>query len=135
MKDRPLVGVVVILRRNGKILLGKRKSKHQYGKWGFPGGHLEKYETILACAQRELFEETGLECSNLEQVYLDEHVYLEEDKHYITIFLAGDYIQNREAIVTEPDKCENWQWFGPDELPSPLMVCIEHLIQYDKSLS
>jgi 8-oxo-dGTP diphosphatase len=30
------------------------------GSWGFPGGRQELGETVYACAQRELAEETGI---------------------------------------------------------------------------
>ena len=57
MKNRPSVGVAVIVVNNGKVLLGKRKGSHGSGSWAFPGGHLEMNESIEACARREVFEE------------------------------------------------------------------------------
>lgn len=35
------------------------------GRWGFPGGMQELGETILAAAQRELMEETGIDAEPL----------------------------------------------------------------------
>jgi 8-oxo-dGTP pyrophosphatase MutT (NUDIX family) len=58
--------VVVFRRRRGEVeyLLLHRA---QWGRdfcgdwaWGSPGGHREVAERALACAQRELLEETGL---------------------------------------------------------------------------
>jgi 8-oxo-dGTP pyrophosphatase MutT (NUDIX family) len=58
--------VVVFRRRRGEVeyLLLHRA---QWGQdfcgdwaWGSPGGHREVAETALACAERELLEETGL---------------------------------------------------------------------------
>ena len=41
MKKFPRVGIGVIIRKDNKILLGKRKNAHGEGSWCFPGGHLE----------------------------------------------------------------------------------------------
>ena len=59
-KDRPKIGVAVIVKKKDKVLLGKRISLHGKGSWGFPGGHLEFCESIEECAKRETKEETGL---------------------------------------------------------------------------
>ena len=66
MQKIPRIGVAVIVVRDGKVLLGKRKNAHGEGRWGFPGGHLEFMETVEACAAREVLEETGLGVSNIE---------------------------------------------------------------------
>lgn len=48
----------ILINNFGEVLLVRgRLSK----KWSFPKGHCERQETDLACAKRELFEETGLE--------------------------------------------------------------------------
>ena len=56
-EKRPYIGVAVIVVREGRVLLGKRKNAHGAGTWQFPGGHLEYGESIEDCARRELFEE------------------------------------------------------------------------------
>jgi 8-oxo-dGTP diphosphatase len=38
---RPKVGVGVIIKKDGKVLMGKRKNAHGDGTWSFTGGHLE----------------------------------------------------------------------------------------------
>jgi 8-oxo-dGTP diphosphatase len=51
----------VIVKRNGKFLLVKRKSEPYKGQLCFPGGYLNcGKETLERTAQRELREETGL---------------------------------------------------------------------------
>ena len=50
----PRVGVAVIVVRDGRVLVGRRRSaSHGDGMWQFPGGHLEFGETVEACAARE----------------------------------------------------------------------------------
>lgn len=57
------VGVAVVVRRAGKILLGKRKGSHGAGTWALPGGHVELGEDPVITAFRELVEELGEDCS------------------------------------------------------------------------
>jgi 8-oxo-dGTP diphosphatase len=56
----PTVGVAVILLREGRLLLIKRRGSYD-GMWCIPCGHVEWDEDIRLCARRELSEETGLD--------------------------------------------------------------------------
>ena len=60
MDKRPKVGVGVIVTKNSRVLLGKRKGAHGEATWCFPGGHLEFREKLEDCAKRETLEETGV---------------------------------------------------------------------------
>lgn len=68
MNERPKVGIGVIVRKEGKVLLGKRKNSHGAGSWAFPGGHLEYGESWEECARREVKEETGIAIKNMGKV-------------------------------------------------------------------
>ncbi len=48
----PKIGVGVLIIRDGKLLLGRRKGSHGAATWSAPGGHLEYGETPEACARR-----------------------------------------------------------------------------------
>jgi 8-oxo-dGTP diphosphatase len=63
--SRPKVGVGVMVLKNGKVLIGKRKGAHGAGEWAWPGGHLEYMESFEDCARREVMEETGIEIHNI----------------------------------------------------------------------
>ncbi|EIC82110.1 NUDIX hydrolase [Serratia sp. M24T3] len=56
----PQIGIGVLIFREGKILLGRRKGSHGAGDWSAPGGHLEFGETPEICGIREAWEETGI---------------------------------------------------------------------------
>src|SRR3989339_718967 len=71
MKKMPKVGVAVIIIKNGKVLMHKRKNSHGDGTWSLPGGHLEFNESLEECAQRETFEETGMKIKKA----LYHHIY------------------------------------------------------------
>ena len=55
----PRLGASACVWRDGKVLLIER-AKPPLGMWSLPGGHVEPGETVIAAAQRELMEETGL---------------------------------------------------------------------------
>jgi len=125
---RPGVGIGVIIIRDGKILLGKRKNSHGKESWCPPGGHLEFGESFQECARRETFEETGLIINDSIQGPTVNNIFVEDDKHYITVFMITKSVQG-EAYVAEPDKCEEWQWFTPEHLPKPLFLPVESLFK------
>lgn len=54
--------VAAVVNRKGRYLVCQRPShKRHGGMWEFPGGKLERGETILEAANRELREELGVE--------------------------------------------------------------------------
>jgi NADH pyrophosphatase NudC (nudix superfamily) len=58
----PKVAVVTIISdEKGRIVLVKRAIEPGYGKWVFPGGFIDRGETVEAAALREAREECGLE--------------------------------------------------------------------------
>ena len=61
--ERPRVGIGVVVMKDGRVLLGRRKGSHGAGEYAYPGGHLEHLESFAECAVREVREETGLEIS------------------------------------------------------------------------
>ncbi len=128
MRTRPSVGVAVIVTKNRKVLLGKRIHSHGSGTWAFPGGHLECNETIEACAEREVFEETGLSVKSIKRVAYTNDIFKEEKKHYVTLFTAAEY-DSGELQLKEPDKCEKWDWFSWNQLPEPLFLSLKNLLK------
>jgi len=118
-KMRPRIGVGVLVEKQGKVLLGKRKGSHGAFTWGAPGGHLELGEKVEECAKRELLEETGLKAVAVTLGPWVEDVMENGKKHYITLFVKIDQFEG-ELQLLEPDKCEGWEWFSWDQLPHPL---------------
>jgi ADP-ribose pyrophosphatase YjhB (NUDIX family) len=57
----PTPGVVVVVVKDGCVLLGKRRGGFGAGKWGLPQGYIEFDEDFLTAAIREVMEETGLD--------------------------------------------------------------------------
>jgi len=124
--NRPKVGIGVIVVKDGKVLIGKRKNAHGEGSWGFPGGHLEFNESWEECASRETTEEAGIMIKNIRFATVSNDIFKNEKKHYVTIFMLADY-DSGEAKVMEPEKSEQWEWLEWNKLPSPLFIPIRNL--------
>ena len=60
MTQAPVPAALAVLARDRQVLLIRRANPPDQGLWGFPGGRIERGETVFAAAERELAEETGL---------------------------------------------------------------------------
>lgn len=118
----PRVGICVVVVKDGKILLGKRKGSHGAGEYASPGGHLEHLERVADCAAREVREETGLEITHL-RFLRAMNMMQYAPRHYIDLAFAADWVTG-EPEVREPDKVESWGWYDLDALPSPLFFAV-----------
>jgi 8-oxo-dGTP diphosphatase len=133
MIKRPLVGIAVVVIKDNRVLLGKRKNAHGSGTWAFPGGHLEFNESIEACAKREVLEETGIRIKNLRYGPYTNDIFADEDKHYVTLFVIADY-DSGSPMVKEPNKCEKWAWFQWTPNVQPCFLPIENLLKLNSDL-
>ena len=117
---RPKVGVGLLLIKNGKILLGRRKGSHGTGEYGGTGGHLEQMESFEACILRELAEEAGpgLRIRNLRFLCVS-NLKKYAPKHYVDIGMVAEW-EAGEPQLMEPEKLEGWAWYDLDDLPEPL---------------
>ncbi|MBN2371036.1 MAG: NUDIX domain-containing protein [Vicinamibacteria bacterium] len=59
----PKLLVCVVVVRNGKVVLLQRAVDPGRGKWVFPGGFVERGETVQTAAVRETLRKTGLRVS------------------------------------------------------------------------
>ncbi|KAI1803621.1 NUDIX hydrolase domain-like protein [Daldinia bambusicola] len=114
----PRVGVACVIRdAQGRFVMGKRKGSHGAGTWQFPGGHLEMGESLLACAQRETLEETGLRVKALRVAATTNSVFDPLTKHYVTVFVeCRRENEEDQPKLLEPEKCENWDWISWDQV-------------------
>jgi A/G-specific adenine glycosylase len=71
-----VVGAGVVVGRDGRILIAQRKETSMLGGlWEFPGGTLEKGETMPECICRELKEELGIETRIGPRLLIVHHAY------------------------------------------------------------
>ena len=127
MKSRPLIGVGVIIVKQGHLLLLERKSVHGAGTWSTPGGHLEFGESPEACAVREVREETGVEIGNARFMAITNDVFAEAARHYITLWMQGEY-RSGTPFINAAYEMSAVDWFELANLPRPLFLPLQNLV-------
>lgn len=122
------VGVGVYIIRDGKFLIGERLNSHGENSYACPGGHMEFGESWEETAIREVLEETGLNIANPRFLGITNDIFAKENKHYITIAVATDYIDGEPEIL-EPNKCSSWYWVDIESLPRKKFIALKHLLK------
>lgn len=126
-KNRPLVGVSVLIRQGGRILLEKRSKAPMEGAWKAPGGHMEFGETPEQAAVREVQEELGIAIDNLKFRTMTNDIFEADKKHYVTAWMEANYVSG-EPTVKAPYEETEIGWFTWDSLPQPLYLPLQHLL-------
>ncbi len=91
------------------LLIKNRRSNH----WGFPKGHIEKGETQVATAKREVLEETGLRINVLDGFSTtSEYKIAGRVEKRVTIFLASTSDTN---TVIQQEEIEDYIWLDFDK--------------------
>ncbi len=125
---QPRVGIGVFVIRDGKFLMGHRKGSHGSGTWSIPGGHMEFGESFEETAKREVMEETGIVVGNVRFGAVTNDVFESDEKHYVTVWVLSDWAEN-EPSITEPDKFIDQEWIDINDLPGPLFLPWQNLLQ------
>jgi len=127
MSEKPQVGTAIIITKDDKVLLMKRKGSHAPGTWSTPGGHLDFGETLEGCAAREAKEEVGVDVVDIRFRAVTNDVFEETGKHYATVWLEGKPVGD-PFIASEREAAEIG-WFAWDNLPQPLFLPLENLVK------
>ncbi len=122
----PRISIGVLIMKNGKFLLGKRK-KFPIA-WGLPGGKLDFGEGIEESILREVDEEIGARVKNLKFLTVTNDILNEINEHFVTIIMGSDY-DSGKVILKEPEKCEDWSWFDWKNLPKLLSLPVLNLLK------
>jgi len=107
------------------LLIHKAEGKFGGGFWNGPGGKIEAGESAVEAAIREVFEETGLEISNLDEAgTLDFYFGQGKQKPDWTavVFKTKDY----SGVQKERTDEGTLQWMSEDKLP------LEHMWEDDR---
>jgi len=117
-KIGPVVVGIGLVVKNGRVLLGKRRSKvKEWCKWEIPGGAVEFGEDVKDTIKRELMEEFGIKVKPKKLVNLIyKNVWKLKDRQ-IHVILIG-YVC--DLIDGEPKPCdedvEKIGWFTLEEV-------------------
>ena len=116
-KEAQATGVMIINQDN-QVLLGRRMYNNQE-MWSMPGGKVDKGESIMECAIREVKEECNLDITNLQEVCAFEHHNKDKNIYFTTTgYLTSTYSGNLNN--NEPEVFVEWRWFDLDDLPNSL---------------
>ena len=127
MDQKPQVGTAIIITKDNKVLLMKRKGTHGKGTWSTPGGHLDFGETLEGCSAREAKEEVGLDVVEIRFRAVTNDVFDTTGRHYVTIWMDGKSIG--EPTIAAEKEAEEIGWFAWDSLPQPLFLPLENLVK------
>lgn len=125
--QKPQVGTAIIITKDNKVLLIKRKGPHGTGTWSTPGGHLDFGETPEQCAAREAKEEVGLDVLDVRFRCVTNDVFEATGKHYITLWMDGR--STGEPVIAAEREVAEIGWFAWEALPSPLFLPLENLVK------
>lgn len=104
---------MAIVVHNGKILIAQRKKgKHQELMWEFPGGKLEKGETLQQCVAREFMEEFEKPIT-VNEFFMDKtYTYADKGDFHLNAFWASC----ADETVPHLYEHEDAKWVTPEEM-------------------
>jgi len=111
------VGVITAIRditnkdQQTQYFLTKRlEHSHQGGKWEFPGGKVEKSETVAQALARELKEEVAIEVLSCQPLINIKHDYGDKEV-LLEVFIVDQYLGEPKA-----QEGQGQGWFSLNEL-------------------
>ncbi|MCA9409481.1 MAG: (deoxy)nucleoside triphosphate pyrophosphohydrolase, partial [Candidatus Omnitrophica bacterium] len=122
---------VGILKNKGRYFIQQRPSKGLLGDlWEFPGGKVEKGESVETALKRELKEEIDISVKQAQHLLNVVHFYTQFKVHLHVYYCDAD---------TYPLKTPRQKWVLPQELkqypmPSGSAKIVDHLLKIDKIL-
>jgi 8-oxo-dGTP diphosphatase len=114
-----MVGVGVLIEKDGKYLLIRRAADPDKGMWSVPGGLVEVGERVRDAAVREAMEETGLKVKLVERLGVVDKIMRDDDGrvryHFIIVQFLARIV---EGEVKAMDDALEARWVRLSELPS-----------------
>ena len=125
---RPCVGIM-LFNRDGKVFVGKRIDQSVEG-WQMPQGGIDKGETPIEAAKRELQEEVGTGKADI-ITEMDDWVTYDLPEHLIGVAFHGKYRGQRQKwfamrftgkdadidLTAHEPEFSAFQWVSLEELP------------------
>ena len=113
----PIVGVGVVIIREGKILLEKRKNDPGRGRWSIPGGIVELGETLEQTVIRETKEETNLVVSSPEPIDIINQVTFDDFGKVKYHFVIIDYfVKLQDGVPKAESDAAELEWVSFEDV-------------------
>lgn len=103
---RPVPAVGAIVFRGDEVLLVKRGSEPNKGRWSVPGGVLEVGETVEEAAVRETLEETGVGVRPVKVFDVRDYIDSEGELvrwHYVLIDVLCEYLRGEPFPASDAE--------------------------------
>jgi len=117
--NTPLVSVDLIVKNEGKVLLGRRVNKPARGTWFTLGGRVLKNEMINSAIRRIAKTELGAELTStprfigvFEHLY-DDGIFDHVSTHYLNL---GYEVEVSDLQELPDDQHDDYRWFELEEL-------------------
>lgn len=123
----PLPGVVALVEREGRVLLGRRaRGSFRSGAWCLPGGFMEWSEDFLSAGRREVSEETGLEV-RIRSILSVVSNFLSPRLHTLVVVLLAEPAGGAERAGDDLDELGWFPLAGP--LPDMAFEADRHIVE------
>jgi ADP-ribose pyrophosphatase YjhB (NUDIX family) len=127
-EERPRLGAIAVVRRGGQVLLAQRSKGGYIGRWGFPGGHVERGETVVEAAMRELREETGVTAEPKGVLTVLDEIGRNDagvvQWHYVLIAVLADW-RSGEAVAA--DDAADVRWVTLADITSGILPVLKQV--------
>ena len=129
-----IISVYILFVREEEILLLRRRNTgYEDGNYSLVAGHVEDGESVTCAALREAGEEAGVSIEPSDLV-LKTTMHRRQTDERVDFFFEPKHWQG-ESVNTEPDKCDDLQWFPLNALPENTIPYIRQAIEcYQKGI-
>ena len=120
INSTPLISIDLLVRRDNKILLGKRINKPAQGYLFSIGGRVYKNESIQQATARIAKDELNISLKltpsfiGVFEHFYDDGIYKDVSTHYINLAYKVDI--NNEMLNLPTEQHNEYQWLSIDEL-------------------
>ncbi len=132
-RHKIIPAVYLVLIKDNKTLLCRRcNTGFCDGEYSLISGHFEAGESARMAMQREAKEEAGMDIDlddlEMVQVMSRGQNYLDYNNERVDFFFTLKKWE-KDPENTEPEKCDDMQWFSLDNLPENTADFIRHFIE------
>lgn len=131
----PVATVGALIHDGHGMVLIIRTQKWQ-GKWGIPGGKIDRNEPTESALRREILEETGLEITDLRFAIVQDSINSSEfirPEHYLLLNYVVKTLEGPSPMVTLNEEAEEFLWLPAAQamtldLNEPTRVLLKHAV-------
>ena len=112
--------LAIIFNSKGEILMSKRhepRHRDSHGKWQYPGGGIEKGETVVQAAIRETMEEANITIKILTSTPITRIETVSKARNeFITLYgFPANYVSGTISCENDPESSEI-AWINPSKI-------------------